>query len=299
MEFITLIKRHAPKFLIDTLRGPWNSWKNHRFENQKDRIIHLSGIKLNAPFSHPIESLIESQPYRDLCIAIVAKYASAKYPEKSIIDIGANIGDTAALISKHSRNRLILIEGSHFYARYLRENAPKLGNDYEIHEVILNNGSEIAGSLQHWGGTATFNTDAGGPIIKSSKLDEITTDPVCFVKSDTDGHDFSILSSGIEWIRSQKPILLYEYQIRSEVDSADAKSLAKQLYDSGYRFYILWNAAGVFLMSSTNTDQLIEITSYILNTMGTPFTLGDLDVAFFHERDQDVFDLVKEWYQNH
>jgi hypothetical protein len=67
--------------------------------------------------------VLKLQPYRDLCIGISAKYISVKYPNKAIIDIGANIGDTAAIIATYAQNNVYLNIVSYVFA--------------EIHKWIL------------------------------------------------------------------------------------------------------------------------------------------------------------------
>lgn len=301
MKIKKILKCMVPRKIIDYFRAPWNSYKEFTFQRQETRSIRIFDRLLDVPEHHPIDVLMAESPCRDLNVGIVAKYAACKYPDKSIIDIGANVGDTAAVIAHHCPNRLILVEGSDFYIKYLMVNAPRLGNEFEIHKVFLNDGNPMKGTLQHWGGTAVFAITDQGPVTETIRLGDLTKDSVCFVKSDTDGYDFGILTAGIEWIAAGKPALLYECQIGSAGELDAAVLLTSRLRDAGYAHFIVWDASGNHMLSTSDTGQLDGIQRYLLKTSnaGRPGNMSNLDIACFHARDRDVYDAVNDWYVSH
>ena len=295
-----MIKKYIPKRLYTPLRDVWHSWKKLRFYRQSNKTVDIHGVSLVAPSSHPIEELIASQPYRDLCVALVAKYASSKYPERAIFDIGANIGDTASLISLTTASKLILIEGSDYFFTYLQQNAKNLPNKHELHQVMLGDGSNLKGSLLHWGGTAYFDSTKKSGQTQTCRLSEVTDDLPSFVKLDTDGHDASILLYSIDWVKRTKPSLLLEFQIRNEDDLNHFQKLTDELHSAEYSRFIFWNSAGEFFLSSTDPKQVMQIAQYLLRARQTPFSTGDLDLACFHDRDEDIYQKVIDWYaDNH
>jgi len=83
----------------------------------------------------------------------------AKYPSGTIVDIGANIGDTAAIISTHARpNKLILIEGSDYFFDILVRNVSQLPGNIVCKKVLVSDVSEAtSGAFIHWGGHRLFS----------------------------------------------------------------------------------------------------------------------------------------------
>ena len=106
----SFIKSLLPKPVLEFLRERRRLYSNQRYLKQGFTKIKCGTYEIEAPNKHILTEILKSQPYRDLCIGITAKYISAKYPNGTIIDIGSNIGDTAALIATYARNKLILIE---------------------------------------------------------------------------------------------------------------------------------------------------------------------------------------------
>lgn len=78
--------------------------------------------------------------------------------DKNFIDIGANIGDTALVISKanNNSNQVIAVEPSWYFYIYLLLNVRKLKNIYTINKFIK--GAILAPKvkLRHWGGDCLF-----------------------------------------------------------------------------------------------------------------------------------------------
>jgi FkbM family methyltransferase len=296
-----LLLRCAPAKAVERLRPFWEEFKKRRFLAQGRSQIEAYGIVLDLPEAHPLPGLISTHPYRDLCIGVVAKFISNKYPKGTIIDIGANIGDTAAIVAENCQNPLILVEGSEFYFEYLKVNAARLGSPTVLRKILISDGGPISGELLHWGGTAEFKESSDGPRMETVRLGDVTPDEVCFVKSDTDGHDFKILSASIDWLASQKPALLFESQIRNAEDLAAADRLIEQLCGVGYSHFIIWDAAGYHLLSTSDPDAVAGLHRYVMKVVsaGVAGILCNLDVACFHGRDLDVFEKTADWYRHY
>lgn len=58
---------------------------------------------------------------RDQCVGFAAAQLSKKYPESTFMDIGANVGDTAAIMATHAKKRLILVEPSDYFFPFSSE----------------------------------------------------------------------------------------------------------------------------------------------------------------------------------
>ena len=103
--------------LYEPLNGVRRRASHFWFERQGIVTVRVGKFDILMPSAHPLPKLFERQPYRDLSIGIAAKYLGKKYPHAAVLDIGANVGDSAAHIATYCGNDLILVELSSFFRR--------------------------------------------------------------------------------------------------------------------------------------------------------------------------------------
>ncbi|MEY3402197.1 MAG: hypothetical protein RLZZ86_1812, partial [Cyanobacteriota bacterium] len=80
------------------------------------------------PHNHKLEQYQNTWKLYDRILGIIAKYVFVKYPDTTAIDIGANVGDTAALIQEFQPIPTLCIEGNPEYFSFLERNAQIIGN---------------------------------------------------------------------------------------------------------------------------------------------------------------------------
>ena len=83
----------------------------HLFKKKEDpnapKQVRVENYLLWANGEHVIERLLTSHKYYSRNLARLAKYIEHKYANYAIIDVGANIGDTAALVRSAGVNQHI------------------------------------------------------------------------------------------------------------------------------------------------------------------------------------------------
>lgn len=292
-------KRFLPSPMLGVARRYWRTHRQRRFLRQGSITVRVAGIDLEIPDDHPLPGFIAAQPLRDLCVGITARHVGGKYPGHTIIDIGANVGDTAAILAEHCPNPLLLVEASDFFHGYLVRNLEKIGNPTSIRKVLVADGSPITGELFHWGGTAEWKESAGAASTPTERLGDLTSDPVAMVKTDTDGHDFKILQSGIDWLAERKPVVLFESRIQNPADFSDLVTLIGDMHEAGYQGFVIWDDAGIHLLSTTDHLAVIDVHRYLLKCLEkrTKRSISNYDVACFHACDDDVFRKVSDSYR--
>ena len=293
-----LLPRHIFELFLDRRR----QYLERRYLGQDFTKIKCGAYEIEVPEEHILVKLLKSQPYRDLCVGITAKYISAKYPDGTIVDVGANIGDTAAVLATYARNKLILIEGSDYFYDILIRNIAKLPNEIVIKKAVVLDGSKISGSFRHWGGTASFHERAQGNVrIQSQRLSNIVDENTCFVKTDTDGYDFRILIDSLEWLASACPAILFENQIRNNQDRDSADHLYARLMQIGYTYFIVWDDPGFHLASTTSLDILTDLNRYLFKVFQNEGhkSIYNYDVLCLHRKDIDVYRNICEWYKTY
>jgi FkbM family methyltransferase len=297
-----LIKSLLPETIYEFLRDRRRQNLEQSYFNQGVTHIKCGAYEIEAPENHLLVKLLKSQPYRDLCIGITAKYISIKYPKGTFIDIGANIGDTAAIIATYAPNKLILIEASDYFYDILARNTSQFPNEIDIRKVLISDGGKVSGYFHHWGGTSFFQEAAGKEIqIKTERLSDIADENTCFIKTDTDGYDFKILTDSLGCLARLHSAILFENQIRNEQDLNKANELFTRLMQIGYSYFIVWDDPGLHLVSTTSLDVLTDLNRYLFKVFQNDGhkSICNYDVLCLHQNDKDIYENICEWYRTY
>ena len=288
-----------PKPLFEFLRSHRRQYLEKQFFNQGVTQIKCGAFTIEAPQNHILLKLVNSQPYRDLCAGITAKYVSAKYPDGTIIDIGANIGDTAAIIATYAKNKLMLIEASDYFFEFLVRNTSQFPNDIVTKKMLISDGGKARGTFNHWGGTASFNESVDGAVLmKTERLSHVAGENTCFIKTDTDGYDVKILLDSLDWLALSRPAILFENQIGNIRDLTRADELYSRLMQNGYKYFIVWDDPGFHLVSTTSLNVLRDLNRYLFKVTHNNGhkSIYNYDVLCLHKNDSDIYKLICEWY---
>jgi FkbM family methyltransferase len=261
--------------------------------------VTIAGIDVKIPSNHILLGAMPTQPRRDLALADVAELAADKYPDREIIDVGANIGDTACIIASKCKSKLVLVEGSDFYFPYLNDNAKKLSNVTSLHHCLVGDGRSHGGKLVHWGGTAHFVEDTESHPVQTKTLAELSTN-FCMLKVDTDGWDYWILTSNMQTIDKLKPIIVFENQLRTDADFAACAHLYDELFACGYAYFCLFDEQGYHVLSTTcrsHLDQLNRLMHLQYSERAHRAAFWNLDVYCFHQNDSDLYQSFSRKFQ--
>jgi len=298
----SLVKKILPHVVQNWLAKCLARRRDMLFFRQKSALIGIGRFQLDLPERHPLREMLSNQPLRDKNIGVIAAAVSRKYPTATMIDVGANIGDTGAIIASNCENRLLLVEGSRFYFGYLELNAPKLGPQIEIFNVLVGDGGAIEGELRHWGGTAYIDTTSTGRPSSSVRLETLAGGAeVGFVKIDTDGFDEQIISSHLGFFAKERPLLIFESMISNLAELVRVNELYGDLVRIGYRNFVFWDDPGLYVTATNSLEVVSDLNRYLyLNTIVPQAhrALSNFDVLCVHDDDLDVLDEIKAFYAN-
>lgn len=292
----TFLKSLVPKFLLNFLRERRNQQAEQQYFRQGETSVVCGAYTLVVPENHLLAKL--KQPYRDMCVGIAAKYLGLKYPNATMVDIGANVGDTAALMATHARSKLILVEASEYFLGFLRRNVSAFKNEVVVKQVLVSDGSLVSGHFHHWAGTASFVQEEQGSLkLQSERLQDLADENTCFVKTDTDGYDFGILMDSLNWLAAVHPAILFENQIRSVEELERANQLYLELQKIGYRWFIVWDDPGFHILSTSSFEALADLNRYLLKISQSEGrkSISNYDVLCLHYKDEDVFASIHDW----
>lgn len=224
----------------------------------------IGAHEIKLPAAHRLPEYQAIFPKYDRFLPLLAKHL----PSGLIVDIGANVGDTAVALAQVCPNPILSIEGNHIYFALCQENiAPFADRLTCICQIV---GTQ-AGVLVADGTTASLKSEAGD----ATALDALLSDgPIALIKTDTDGSDADVLLSGLTAIKRDKPLLYWE----NENPGARHEELYGALQGLGYSHLWIFDNFGNMLLADCGYDALRQINRYIANQSGVVPTIYYTDV---------------------
>lgn len=118
----------------------------------------LHDFNLLMPLEHALPDYRVSFPDYGANLGRIARRVVHKYPTATIVDIGANIGDSAAIIHHYAgRAAILCIEPSEEYFHYLVQNAASIGPEITCIKTAVDASSgAIQAQLSAANGSARF-----------------------------------------------------------------------------------------------------------------------------------------------
>ncbi|HTV32497.1 MAG TPA: FkbM family methyltransferase, partial [Methylocella sp.] len=192
-------------------------------------------------------------------------------PDLWIIDVGANVGDTAVALAQSCQNPMLCIEGEEEFFKLLRHNAETLFANRKRAVICLSamvGSDRFSGSLRRNGTTASLAEDqAAGQ--RAASLDTLARDSavpataVALIKVDTDGYDGDVILSAPDILAASKPILFWENYFSTIGQMRELEALYQRLDDSGYRRFWIFDNYGNLLLRECSLGNIIDINEYV------------------------------------
>lgn len=265
----------------------------------KEKYVKVGNYSLLANYEHPIEDYLQQFKYYSRNLPRIAKYLESKYSKYTIIDVGANIGDTIALFrSEHVDQLIHAVEGDPLYTILIGQNL-SLFDDVVLHKTFLGEVTkEEKIIIDNTRGTANINTGVGD-VVTVVKFDNLAAhngiENIKLLKTDTDGFDFKILRGSFDTIKRDKPVLFFEYDAGYlSQQNDDGLVIFKDFLEMGYNKALYYDNYGKFLLSIEISNELIlkQLYAYINKKEDAAFPY--YDVCLFHQEDNDLADFCIE-----
>lgn len=155
---------------------------------------------LEMPDDHKIIDIHKSAALYDRAYGLILETISRHNSTGAVIDIGANIGDTAAFFATYITNPIFCLEGNKTYSAYLKSNQRYLGDQVRLIEKFVRTEALSLLNLSYQGGSGTgaisiaeADCISENDFISSDKIIQITGNNIALIKSDTDGMDGFII----------------------------------------------------------------------------------------------------------
>lgn len=172
--------------------------------------VRIGRQKLWMRYSHPLPFLLRNHPHYDTLLPRLGRALAA--PEGrplTMIDVGANIGDTAALMLDETAVRLLAIEPDDDYYRLLRRNAANWPGVTCVQTALADRVDGGTPTLARVEGTAHVVTPGGTTLDALLAFYPEFAD-VELLKIDTDGCDAKVLRGARALLASAQPVVFFE-----------------------------------------------------------------------------------------
>ena len=181
--------------------------------------VRVGETDLILPLSHALPLYRADYKNYDTALPRLVGTLSAGTASYVVLDIGANVGDTAKPLLDFPNVKVIAVEGNPKFCPFLDENLAGYPDRTYIIKAFVGApdvGSGYAISTQH--GTASLvaaDTSSSVPFVS---IEDCMTaahfGPIDFVKIDTDGFDIKIIRENMDFFTIRKPIIFFEFDLR-------------------------------------------------------------------------------------
>lgn len=218
-----------------------------------------------------------------------------KYPGMCVIDVGANVGDTIAVLKSAVDVPVIGIEGDESSFIFLERNTTRFSNVSIIKTFLGETSQSKKVNMEKTGWNNTIIPDEkGSEQISFKSLDDVIETGVFMnadiklLKVDVEGFDTIVLRGATAIIEKNKPVLFFEYNRENMIAiKEDGLSTVLSFGKYGYKKIAFFDHKGTLVLATDIQQE--EVIRYLHEYISSPKNLmGYYDICIFHEADTAV-----------
>lgn len=261
----------------------------------------LAGRELLIPVTHELPRYRRYSAGYGENVGRIAAAVHSKYPDATAVDIGANVGDSAVLLTREAPVPVLCVEGDPAFARLLRHNVRSLDGAVVVEAFVGAAAGEADVDRRAEGGTLRLDPGRGSTRVRFETLGSILAAHPTFarprlVKLDTDGLDVPILTAERDLLATLRPAVFFEYAPDFYRDPDEAFRVFDLLAGAGYTRALAYLNQGDFLASADLGERrlLEDLHAFVTGHVdyGEP-PPRYLDVCAFHADDADVWEEAR------
>lgn len=286
---------------MDWSLNPWtrarlglSSRTRRLFPNRRVR-QSVQGVTLTLPWSHRLPEYAKTYPgYGQNLVALAKAIGEAEFPARfSVIDVGANVGDSALQILNVVDADVVCVDGDPYWLPFLRDNTAREPRVRIVHSMLLPSTENGVGGFtaRRAGGTTRFVPDGGARTTPTTTAESLRAAlpgiaPIRLIKSDTDGFDVRLVPDLAHVYSDSQPVLFFEFDppLARETGDPDPERIWGELIELGYDQCVVWNNFGE-LLGSWSTAEL-PLVATILDSSTEERGYHYWDVAAIHQNDR-------------
>jgi FkbM family methyltransferase len=255
----------------------------------RDRYLYM-----NSSHALPLHTAI--WPYYDTALPRLCAFLHRKRGYLTLIDVGANVGDSVSFIAGKVSGSFLCVEGDRKYVDLLKMNVKGIDN-VTIENVLVSDVEEtLCVSLVHTQGTSHVARTSSGDrhgATATTTVDRLVEKHPGFAKTniikiDTDGYDFKVIRGSNALIRKCTPVIYFELSPEHLrlIGGEDPMSIFSYVLERDYSNALFYDSTGLPLMKvKTSEVGTISMLANYASIKGWFY----YDVLLFHDSQEDDF----------
>lgn len=262
-----------------------------RFPRRKV-VREVQGVRMVLPWSHRLPDYAGPGSTYGQNLVQLARLLADAAPPLTMLDVGANVGDSALQVLDAADGKVLCVEADTFYLDFLHLNVDDDERITVVESLLTVDESSTARTAVRAGGTTRFaeGGDADGlPSVTPAALrrDHPDFTDLRLVKSDTDGYDVALVPGIAEAWSGSRPVLFFEYDpYLTRIAGLDPAGVWPRLRELGYDDLVLWDHAGTPLGRATTADVGAHVARLDDFPQNRPGRRSYWDVAAVHREDR-------------
>jgi FkbM family methyltransferase len=269
--------------------------------------VDFGPFSIVLPADHALPRSLKEHPLYDRFLPFLA----SKLPRgSSVIDVGANVGDTvASMLAKNDSLQFTCVEPDDVFFEYLQRNigiVQGASPHASVRAVKTLVGKTLGSAeLQSHNGTAHAVASQGHQAKSARTLDDIAKEAelrnISLLKVDVDGFDYDVLDSAEQIIREHEPLLFFECYVSTAEQLGGFKQTMKSLAQSRYDNWLVFDNFGELILRTREVSHVEQLVDYCWRqTSGrSTRTINYLDVLCATPRHATLFDEVASGYTSY
>ena len=263
--------------------------------------VQVGNYTILMPGNNPLISLYKYQPWSNSQIGDLAALVVNKYNDAVMIDTGANVGDTVAVVKTKVELPIIAVEGDAFSFSFLEINAVQFKDVYLLKAFLGEEQKKMAVTMGKDGWNNTIIPDEkGSSELEIKTMDELLQQQNLFnkniklLKIDTEGFDTIILRGCNRLLEKHKPVLFFEYNGENmKTIKENGYTTLINLKQFGYKRVHVYDCINNLILVTTleNEDTLKQLDTYAQLDMSM---IKYYDMCVFHEQDADLSEAFEK-----
>jgi FkbM family methyltransferase len=259
--------------------------------------IDIARSRLLAPLSHELPFYRQSFEHYDTALPRLARHLQqSDGGSLAVIDVGANIGDSAAALLAVPQTTVLAIEGDERFFDLLTANARQwTGRLTPVQSLLGERAEALEATIDAGRGTARLQPGKRRVVVRT--LADVVDQYPAFagarlVKIDTDGFDIAVLRGARDWLVAAQPALFFEYDPHFwRPVTPDGARIFAELADCGYGPLLAYDNFGWLAWSGTVEDgrRLEELDAWLSQRSGHVY----VDLCVFPARAASLFEQFR------
>jgi FkbM family methyltransferase len=237
----------------------------------------LAGQEISLPPEHTLPGFLSRYPLYDRYFLGFFKQIFEIGQSISVVDIGANVGDTAiAIISAAPSARVTAVEGSDKFLPFLRKNVAHIPGVRVVDAFVKPGAGQFAYAGDHGTGHLELHAGQGDLATRFVPVSELlmTLDAadVRIWKSDTDGYDIAILLSSYDEVIKACDVIWIEFDPVGNLSNPEDVVALTGKFQGLDREMLLFDNFGVLMFRGSCSDGsaiLKQLTLWLSIQMST------------------------------